>query len=100
MTDEEGRMISGTNVIKTLVAAAVAISCLAVPAHSQGFSKMRGASGPPVDTHPKVDEKAYKAALDRIPAPSQKYDPWGDARSSEAPKTSTESNQRRLRETP
>jgi hypothetical protein len=47
-----------------------------------------------------VDKKAYKAALDRIPAPSQKYDPWGDARSSEAPKTSTESNQGRLRETP
>ncbi len=29
------------------------------------------------DTKPKVDEKAYKAALDRIPEPKEKYDPWG-----------------------
>jgi len=25
----------------------------------------------------KVDEKAYKAALERIPDPKEKYDPWG-----------------------
>jgi hypothetical protein len=29
---------------------------------------------------PQVDEKAYKAALDRIPEPREKYDPWGAAR--------------------
>lgn len=29
---------------------------------------------------PKVDEKAYKAALERIPDPKEKYDPWGIAR--------------------
>jgi len=29
---------------------------------------------------PQVDEKAYKAALDRIPEPKEKYDPWGVAR--------------------
>jgi hypothetical protein len=29
---------------------------------------------------PQVDEKAYKAALDRIPEPKEKYDPWGTAR--------------------
>jgi hypothetical protein len=28
----------------------------------------------------KVDEKAYKAALDKIPTPKEKYDPWGVAR--------------------
>ncbi len=28
----------------------------------------------------KVDEKAYKAALERIPDPKEKYDPWGVAR--------------------
>ena len=27
-----------------------------------------------------ADEKAYKAALDRIPEPKEKYDPWGVAR--------------------
>jgi hypothetical protein len=30
-----------------------------------------------------VDEKAYKAALDRIPEPKEKYDPWGVARPAE-----------------
>ena len=34
-----------------------------------------------------VDEKAYKAALDRIPEPKEKYDPWGGARPSEPKKT-------------
>jgi hypothetical protein len=28
----------------------------------------------------KVDEKAYKAALEKIPEPKEKYDPWGIAR--------------------
>jgi hypothetical protein len=54
-----------------------------IPAHAQGFGKMGKGSGPPVETHPKVDEKAYKAALDRIPEPRAKYDPWGVARSAE-----------------
>ena len=27
---------------------------------------------------PEVDEKAYKAALEKIPEPKEKYDPWGD----------------------
>ena len=26
---------------------------------------------------PQVDDKAYKAALERIPEPKEKYDPWG-----------------------
>jgi hypothetical protein len=30
----------------------------------------------PVENRPKVDEKAYKAALEKIPVPSEKYDPW------------------------
>jgi hypothetical protein len=35
---------------------------------------------------PKVDEKAYKAALERIPEPKEKYDPWGVARPDAAKK--------------
>lgn len=27
---------------------------------------------------PKPDDRAYKAALQRIPDPKQKYDPWGN----------------------
>jgi hypothetical protein len=38
------------------------------------------------DTTPKVDENAYKAALERIPEPKEKYDPWGVARPSEPAK--------------
>jgi hypothetical protein len=36
-----------------------------------------------------VDEKAYKAALDRIPEPKEKYDPWGVARPAEPDKAKT-----------
>ena len=31
---------------------------------------------------PQIDEKAYKAALERIPDSKEKYDPWGVARPS------------------
>ena len=36
---------------------------------------------------PVVDEKAYKSALDRIPEPKEKYDPWGVARPQPATKS-------------
>jgi hypothetical protein len=35
---------------------------------------------------PQIDEKAYKAALERIPDPKTKYDPWGMTRSSTSDK--------------
>jgi hypothetical protein len=74
-------MIGRTKAIKTLVVAGTVISWLTLPAYPQSFGKKGGGyAGPPVDTHPKVDEKAYKAALDRIPPPKEKYDPWGIAR--------------------
>ena len=61
---------------KLLIAAL--ITCLATPAWAQG--KRGGGPGDdkkPADTGPKVDDKAYKAALERIPEPKEKYDPWG-----------------------
>jgi hypothetical protein len=40
-----------------------------------------------------VDEKAYKAALDRIPTPKKPYDPWGQVHDAEpAPKSSGKPN--------
>ena len=85
-------MIGPTKVIKTLVAAAI-ISLLTLPAHSQGLGKKGGGyRGPPTEEHPKIDEKAYKAALDRIPEPTQKYDPWGVARPAEPAKGAKKSN--------
>jgi hypothetical protein len=76
-------VIGGKKAIGTLAVVAAAVCRLTIPAHAQGFSKMGKGSGPPVETHPKVDEKAYKAALDRIPEPRVKYDPWGVARPAE-----------------
>jgi hypothetical protein len=69
------------------------ISWLTLPAYSQHFTKGSGGrSGPPVENHPKVDERAYKAALERIPEPDKKYDPWDIARPAEPPKTGKKSN--------
>jgi hypothetical protein len=85
-------MIGGTKAIKTLIVAAAVIS-FALPAYPQGFGKRGGGpSTPPVEKHPPVDEKAYKAALERIPTPDQKYDPWGIARPAEPTKTPKKSN--------
>jgi hypothetical protein len=88
-------MTRGIKVAKVIGAACAIIFCLAVPAFSQGFSKMGKGSGPPIESHPKPDEKAYKAALERIPEPKQKYDPWGSARSPEPAKIGKDSNQER-----
>jgi hypothetical protein len=64
------------------VAAVVTLGLLAAPAAAQmGGKRGGGNDGPPkTDKDPKraaADEKAYKAALERIPDPKQKYDPWG-----------------------
>ena len=65
----------------------VAATLLSAFAHAQGLGQKGsgGRSEYPVEDHPKVDEKAYKAALDRIPDPDKKYDPWGVVRPSEPP---------------
>jgi hypothetical protein len=44
-----------------------------------GGNKRHRASEQPVAQKPKADEKAYKAALDRIPD-GGKYDPWHNVR--------------------
>jgi hypothetical protein len=76
-------MIGATEASKILIVAATVISALAFPAYSQNFGKKGGGyAGPPVENRPKVDEKAYKAALDRIPTPARQFDPWGIARPS------------------
>src|SRR5258708_5451035 len=36
------------------------------------------------DVKPKVDEQAYKEALQKIPDSKEKYDPWGAVRSDSA----------------
>jgi hypothetical protein len=42
-------------------------------------------AAPSTEARPRVDEKAYKAALDRIPTPKKPYDPWGQVHDTDQP---------------
>ena len=71
-------MIWPTKGIKTSLVTATFLLSFVLPASSQGLTHMsKRDSAPPVQNQPKVDEKAYKAALERIPEPGKQYDPWG-----------------------
>ena len=69
----------------------IALALLAAPASAQfGGAGKRNRGGDDRTNEaktPKVDEKAYKAALQRIPEPKEKYDPWGIARPANPAKT-------------
>jgi hypothetical protein len=81
-----GRMIAMRSV--AMAAAILVIAVLALmPAQAQmggggggGRHRQGGDEAKSGQKKPQVDEKAYKAALDRIPEPKEKYDPWGVAR--------------------
>jgi hypothetical protein len=86
-------MIRRKRALGTLALAATVISRFIRPASAQDFGeRSHRPSGPPPESHPKVDEKAYRAALDRIPTPNQKYDPWGNARPSHPSELGKKSN--------
>src|SRR5689334_6363424 len=61
---------------------------LALPGQALAQAKRPHAEEKKEDKKPVVDEKAYKAALERIPEPKEKYDPWGNARPTEPAKKS------------
>ena len=75
------------------ILAAVLLVAFAGAAHAQGFGQgapgeMKGGRGHKgandyrkEDSKPKVDEKAYQEALQKIPVSREKYDPWGGVRS-------------------
>lgn len=65
--------------------AAAMAALLAMPAHAQANRPKEG-SRKVEEKKPVVDEKAYKAALERIPDSKEKYDPWGVARPAEPAK--------------
>ena len=70
-----------------LIAAMLAL--VSLPAHAQMGGGRRQPDGPKAEQKKtQVDEKAYKAALERIPEPKEKYDPWGGARPTESGKKS------------
>jgi hypothetical protein len=63
--------------------AAAALLLLALPANAQQGKKGAHAA-PSTDEKPRVDEKAYNAALKRIPDPKKPYDPWGQVHDNES----------------
>jgi hypothetical protein len=67
--------------MKTFTVAVAMLALIAMPAHAQMGGKRSKSDEKKTDApEKKVDEKAYKAALERIPEPKEKYDPWGIAR--------------------
>jgi hypothetical protein len=74
--------------MRSFVVALTAIVLLTMPAYSQGGRKHspQDNTAPTDDKKPKVDEKDYKSALDRIPASQQKVDPWSNVREAPKPK--------------
>jgi hypothetical protein len=76
--------------MRAFTIATIALALLAAPASAQLNSKRHaGDAQTKADAaRPKVDEKAYKAALEKIPDSKEKYDPWGVARPADAAKKS------------
>jgi len=75
--------------MRALTIVAVALALLTMPANAQVNEKRhQGDAKKSEEKRPAVDEKAYKAALERIPEPKEKYDPWGVARPAEPAKKS------------
>jgi hypothetical protein len=73
--------------MKTFAVALAVLALIAAPAHAQMAGKRpHGEDKKSEEKKPKVDEKAYKAALERIPEPKEKYDPWGVARPADTAK--------------
>jgi hypothetical protein len=72
--------------MKTFMVAVAALVLIAMPAHAQMGGKHKGDGGTKTEEPKKVDEKAYKAALERIPEPKTKYDPWAVTKPSDSAK--------------
>jgi hypothetical protein len=71
--------------MKTLTMTAVMLALVAMPAQAQ--TRRPGGEEKKTDQKkPVVDEKAYKAALERIPDSKEKYEPWSITKPAEAAK--------------
>jgi hypothetical protein len=77
-----------TDAMKTFTVAVALLAFVALPAQAQMGGKRHQGDDKKTTDHkkPGADEKAYKAALERIPEPKEKYDPWGVARPPEPAK--------------
>ncbi|HEV7635968.1 MAG TPA: hypothetical protein VGO54_11095 [Bradyrhizobium sp.] len=72
--------------MKSFTIAAVMLALVAVPAQAQKGKRPQGDEKKTEEKKTQIDEKAYKAALERIPEPKEKYDPWSVARPAEPAK--------------
>ena len=75
--------------MKRVVTALGLVVLLTLPAQAQmgGGKRHKGGDDKASEQKkPKVDEKAYKAALEKIPEPKKKYDPWGMTRPADSGK--------------
>jgi hypothetical protein len=90
MTWPQDKVAGGTAgrrvMIKTFVMAAAMLALVVMPAHAQMNKHGKTAAGPDTEQPKRVDDKAYKAALEKIPEPKEKYDPWGVARPADTAK--------------
>ena len=69
--------------IKRILTVTALAALMVAPASAQmGGGRHHGHDQQKSEKKPQVDEKAYKAALERIPDPKTKYDPWGMTRPS------------------
>lgn len=67
--------------MKTFTVAVTLLALVAVPVQAQmGSKRPRNEDTKSAPKKTQADEAAYKAALERIPEPKEKYDPWGVAR--------------------
>ena len=71
--------------MKRFVVAAVTTALLTMPAYSQGMGgpggrKHGGGEQKSEEKKPKVDDKAYKSALDKLPDQKKDNDPWRNVR--------------------
>jgi hypothetical protein len=73
----ETNMCDAPKMIRASIGMAFIVMALFLPsAYAQGLKKGSHAA-PTVEDKPRVDEKAYNSALERIPTPKKPYDPWG-----------------------
>jgi hypothetical protein len=73
--------------MRLFVVAAALLALLALPAQAQMGRRHSNDTSKAEQKKPQVDEKAYKAALERIPEPKDKYDPWSGARPADSART-------------
>jgi hypothetical protein len=62
--------------MRIFMVAAATLILIATPAHAQMGGKRHQGEEKKTEQPKKIDDKAYKAALERIPEPKEKYDPW------------------------